>query len=68
MLDAFNDVRNNHTLAHDNPTLDRAESLLIVNHVASTVRFLRTLNERVAASTKKPPVPMDRFEDDDIPF
>jgi hypothetical protein len=69
VLDAFNDVRNNHTLAHDNPVLDRAESILIVNHVASLVRFLRELDARIraekAAETKRG---SNVFEDDDIPF
>ena len=45
-LDAFNHVRNNQSLAHDNPVLNYEESLLIFNHVASTVRFLRDLEER----------------------
>jgi hypothetical protein len=67
VLDAFNDVRNNHTLAHDNPTLNRSESLLIVNHISSTVRFLRDLDERVRADKKAASraVPDD---EDDLPF
>lgn len=70
VLDAFNDVRNNHSLAHDNPTLDRTEAMLIVHHVAATVRFLRTLEERVAAAEKAANAPAaDPFDlDDDIPF
>lgn len=46
VLDAFNDVRNNQSLAHDNPILNYDESLLIFNHVASSVRFIRALEER----------------------
>jgi hypothetical protein len=34
-LEAFNDVRNNQSLAHDNPILNYEEALLIFNHVAS---------------------------------
>lgn len=67
VLDAFNDVRNNHTLAHDNPTLSRSESLLIVNHIASTVRFLRDIDERVRAD-KKAASPVALDDDDDLLF
>jgi len=42
-LEAFNDVRNNRSLAHDNPMLQYDEALLIFNHVASSIRFLRSV-------------------------
>jgi hypothetical protein len=38
VLDYFNAVRNNRSLAHDNPVLNRNESLLILNHVTSIIR------------------------------
>jgi hypothetical protein len=38
-LEAFNDVRNNRSLAHDNPILQYDEALLIFNHIASSIRF-----------------------------
>lgn len=41
ILEAFNDVRNNQTLAHDNEILDHEEALLLFNSVASLVRFLK---------------------------
>lgn len=47
ILEAFNSVRNNKSLAHDNELLTHEESLLIFNHVASSIRFLRTLEARV---------------------
>jgi len=47
ILEAFNHVRNKQSLAHDNPILNYDEALLIFNHVASSVRFLRSLNRRV---------------------
>jgi len=46
-LEAFNDVRNNQSLAHDNPVLNYDEALLIFNHVASSIRFLRSLEGRL---------------------
>ena len=48
-LEAFNDVRNNRSLAHDNPILNYDEALLIFNHVASSVRFLSSLQKRIQA-------------------
>jgi hypothetical protein len=38
-LEAFNDVRNNRSLAHDNPMLHYDEALLIFNHVVGTVNL-----------------------------
>jgi hypothetical protein len=47
VLEAFNDVRNNKSLAHDNPMLNYEESLLIFNHVAASIRFLKALQSKV---------------------
>ena len=69
VLETFNDLRNNHSLAHDNPTLDREESLLIVNHIASMVRYLRTLDGRIRAEKNAAAKACSgAFDDDDIPF
>ena len=46
IMEAFNKVRNEDSLAHDNPTLNYDESLLIFNHVCSAVRFIRGLEAR----------------------
>lgn len=46
ILEAFNRVRNEQSLAHDNPVLNYEESLLIFNHVTSSIRFLRELESR----------------------
>jgi len=48
VLDAFNDVRNNRSLAHDNVVLNREESLLIFNHVTTAIRFIWTLEQSIA--------------------
>jgi hypothetical protein len=65
-LEAFNRVRNDTSLAHDNPTLNYDESLLIFNHVCSSVRFIRALESRAERARSSPQV----YEpiDDDIPF
>ena len=47
VLEAFTDVRNNKSLAHDNPILNYEESLLIFNHVASLIRFINSLEARM---------------------
>lgn len=65
-MEAFNKVRNEESLAHDNPTLGYEESLLIFSHVCSAVRFIKALEARVeravvAASHKQ-------VLDDEIPF
>jgi hypothetical protein len=55
VLDAFNDVRNNKSLAHDNPVLNRNESLLIFQHVTSAIRFVWTLEQSIPKPEKKRP-------------
>ncbi len=44
-FEAFNDVRNNRSLAHPNPMLSFDEALLIFRHVSSVIRFLRAVTE-----------------------
>lgn len=66
ILEAFNDVRNNRSLAHDNPLLNYDEALLIINHVTGAVRFLRGMEARGPQS--EPPGPPPRDARDDIPF
>ena len=68
-LEAFNHVRNKHSMAHDNPILSYDEALLIFNHVASAVRFIKSLekelaDEAVAAERAAAHAPFDL----DIPF
>jgi hypothetical protein len=46
VLDEFNHVRNNQTLAHDNPELiKKEEAHFIYQSVAASVRFLRSFEE-----------------------
>lgn len=42
-MEYYNHVRNRQSLAHDNPVLSRSESLLILNHVTSTIRFIQEI-------------------------
>lgn len=66
IFEAFNDVRNSQSLAHDNKILNYDESLLIFNHVASTIRFLKSLELRMKNRIKNGASPSSF--DDDIPF
>lgn len=53
VLESFNDVRNNKSLAHDNPILNYEESLLIFNHVAASIRFIKALDLKIKAKSAK---------------
>ena len=65
-LEAFNDVRNNQSLAHDNPILNYEEALLIFNHVAGSVRLLRSIERSVQERARAAAAADDI--NDDIPF
>lgn len=46
VLDAFNDVRNNYTFAHDNQEIiKKHEAYFIYQSVAASIRFLKSLKE-----------------------
>jgi hypothetical protein len=53
-MEAFSQVHNNASLAHDNPTLSYEESLFIFNHVCSVVRFIRALEAEIARKPNDP--------------
>ena len=67
ILEAFNYVRNNRSLAHDNELLGYDESLLIFNHVCAVIRFLDGLQGRVEVANPGDQVPPGQATDD-IPF
>lgn len=66
VLEAFNDVRNNKSFAHDNKVLNYNESILIFNDVSNVIRFLESIEKdqtvESATSTDK------TNEWDDLPF
>lgn len=57
-------VRNNHTMAHDNPVLAYDEALLIASNVASTVRFIKVCEEKWKLARQREAA----ADDMDIPF
>lgn len=64
IMDSFNSVRNDQSLAHDNPVLNYDESLLIFNHVVSLIKFIQAIENTEEESEQ------DNSESswDDIPF
>ena len=62
VMDAFNAVRNERSLAHDNEMLNYDEALLIFTHVTTLVRFVQSIEARSAVVASPDP----RL--DDIPF
>jgi hypothetical protein len=49
VLDAFNAVRNNQTLAHDNAALlSRSEARFVYANIAGSIRFMRAVEQQIA--------------------
>lgn len=65
ILEAFNDVRNNKSLAHDNPILNYHESVLIFNNVSSAVKFIESIERENSEIDGQDGV---QAEWDDVPF
>jgi abortive infection Abi-like protein len=72
VLDAFNDVRNNQSFAHDNPILNKNEAVLIFNDISNTLRFVDSIERRIAereqAAAKETPKPKEEITWNDIEF
>ncbi len=43
VFDAFNDVRNNRSFAHDNDLIDQAEARFIFDAVSAFLRFIKSI-------------------------
>jgi hypothetical protein len=72
VLDAFNDVRNNQSFAHDNPILNKNEAVLIFNDISNTLRFVDSIERRIAereqAAAKEKAKPKEEITWNDIEF
>lgn len=53
VLDAFNDVRNNKSLAHDNHVLNYDESVLIFNHILSVIKFINSVEANLVIQSRE---------------
>ena len=49
ILESFNDVRNNKSFAHDNPTLNYEESVLVFNSISNILRFISSIEKKLGA-------------------
>ena len=47
VIQAFNDIRDNKSLAHDNQVLNYQESILIFNNVSSTIKFIQSIEGKI---------------------
>lgn len=47
LIEAFNDIRNNKSFAHDNPILNYQESVLIFNNVSNTIKFIESIESTI---------------------
>lgn len=63
IIDAFNDVRNNNSFAHDNPVLNYQESILIFNNISNTIKFIEVVENKIQ-KTKNP----QQADWSDLPF
>jgi hypothetical protein len=75
LLDAYNDVRNNRSLAHANKMLNYDESLLIVSNVVNIIRFIQSIETKYDAELRAEQRRKEeedrirrRDEIDDLPF
>ena len=66
VLEAFNDVRNNQSFAHDNPILNYDESMLIFKNISSIIHFIETIDP-IQSGSEQPGNDSDT-KWDDLPF
>lgn len=66
VLEAFNDIRNNKSFAHDNPILNYEESVLIFNNVTNSLKFIESVEEKIEKRKKEEQ--SENIDWDDLPF
>ena len=52
VIEAFNDIRNNKSFAHDNPILNYPESVLIFNNVTNSIKFIESIEKTIKQENK----------------
>jgi hypothetical protein len=53
VLDSYNSVRNNQSLAHANPLLNRDEGVLICSDIFSLIKFVKSTEDKLAEKKKQ---------------
>lgn len=66
VIEAFNDIRNNRSFAHDNQILNYSESVLIFNNVTSSIKFIETIEETIEQENNIEQIETADWED--LPF
>ena len=66
VIEAFNDIRNNRSFAHDNQILNYSESVLIFNNVTNSIKFIETIEKTIEQESKKEETETVDWED--LPF
>lgn len=64
VIEAFNDVRNNKSLAHDNPILNYSESVLIFTNVTNSIKFIESVEKQL----KNDNVIIEKTDWENLPF
>lgn len=57
VIEAFNDVRNNKSFAHDNPILNYHESILIFGNISNTIKFIETVENKIQKTMQSQDLP-----------
>lgn len=70
VIEAFNDIRNNKSFAHDNPILNYQESVLIFNNVTNSIKFIESVEEKIISDKRQQEIDAqnESVNLDDLPF
>lgn len=66
VIEAFNDIRNNRSFAHDNPILNYSESVLIFNNVTNSIKFIESIENTIQQENKVGKT--ESIDWEDLPF
>lgn len=66
VIEAFNDIRNNRSFAHDNQILNYSESVLIFNNVTNSIKFIESVEKTIEQENNIKGT--DTADWDDLPF
>tara|TARA_R110002126_G_scaffold84354_1_gene205107 strand:- start:1954 stop:2790 length:837 start_codon:yes stop_codon:yes gene_type:complete len=66
VIEAFNDIRNNRSFAHDNSILNYPESVLIFNNVTNSIKFIESIEKTIEIENIKEETESADWED--LPF
>lgn len=66
VIEAFNDVRNNKSFAHDNPILNYSESVLIFNNVTNSIKFIESVEKQL--KNENAIIEIEKADWENLPF